>query len=651
MRVRSRTVIHRRTALFRRKQLPQIERGERPVCFPESSMFHRRCLALSSFASVASGPASKWASSRRRFSAALGAVIAIFGSTSSAQQCGTELVSITSTGAQLPFPGPEGLATMSGDARFVFFTAALSTVVPGDTNGAVDVFRLDRQTGTVRRISIAPSGAEADSASFLDASTRDGRFALIDSSATNLVAGDTNNFPDLFVVDCQAGSVERVNVDSAGQQTQGGSTPHGSISRNGRRVAFFSDAPDLVAGDTNGKLDVFVRDLDTGVTSRASVDSNGVQGNGDSGILDELDPALSAPPQISDDGRYVLFTSFASNLVANDTNSGMNWNGADVFLRDTLTNVTERVSLANGGVQLTDDVCFGGVISADDRYVAFDVMSSGGGATLQAGYYIFDRVSGITNPVVIGPHIRSVHLTPDFQVAAYTTTVGFPQVWTFNLVTGFTQLVSVDLQGQAPATAGSGELDVSDDGSSVLFSSFADTLVPNDTNGAGDVFLRSCPSAWDTSFCSGTVANCPCGSGGQGLGGCENSHFTGGAELRGSGPASVTNDRFSLLVADTTPATSALFFQGDSRIAGGLGMMFGSGLRCVGGNIRRLGTRMSQNGTARYGYVGSDTPISVQGLIPVGGATRYYQVLYRDAASTCSGTFNLSNAISVQWTP
>src|SRR5439155_614398 len=135
----------------------------------------------------------------------------------------------------------------------------------------------------------------------------DGRFVAFTSAAPDLVAGDTNGGKDVFVGERQTGGTERVSVDSAGNQGNGESIDV-ALSADGRFVAFTSVAPDLVTGDTNGAMDVFVHDRQTGTTERVSVDSAGSQANGDS-----TDVALSA------DGRFVAFTSAAPDLVAGDT--------------------------------------------------------------------------------------------------------------------------------------------------------------------------------------------------------------------------------------------------------------------------------------------------------------------------------------------
>ena len=136
----------------------------------------------------------------------------------------------------------------------------------------------------------------------------DGRYVGFYSTASNLVSGDTNSYYDVFIRDTQAGTTSRVSVDSSGNQVTGSST-HLSISGDGRFVAFQSEAPGLVPADTNYAPDIFVRDTQASTTTRISVSPAGAQAVGSSQF-----PAISA------DGRYVTYSSSASNLVTADTN-------------------------------------------------------------------------------------------------------------------------------------------------------------------------------------------------------------------------------------------------------------------------------------------------------------------------------------------
>jgi hypothetical protein len=153
-----------------------------------------------------------------------------------------------------------------------------------------------------------------------------------------------------------------------------------------------------------------------------------------------------------------------------------------------------------------------------------------------------------------------------------------------------------------------------------------------------------------TSFCSGdgTATACPCGNAGATGAGCASS-VSAGAILTGTGNASIGNDTFAL-VGSSMPNSSALYFQGTTRLLGGSGIAFGDGLRCVGGSIVRLGTSLNSAGASTYPETG-DQPVSIRGACAAGDI-RMYQVWYRNAAPFCTvATFNLSNGLEITWTP
>lgn len=245
--------------------------------------------------------------------------------------------------------------SISADGRYVAFAADASNLVPGDTNAESDVFVRDLQTGTMARVSVGSSGQQGNGHSSDPGLSADGRFVAFDSAATNLVPGDDNGAQDVFIRDLQTGVTRRVSVGAGGAGNGDSSRP--SLSAGGRYVAFVSDATNLVTGDTNGFTDVFVRDRQTATTRRASVGVGG-QANGASETLDET-------PSMSGHGRYVAFSSEASNLVSADTNGF-----ADVFVRDRQAHVTRRVSLTSQGGQARG-LNLGGSIAADGLSVAF----------------------------------------------------------------------------------------------------------------------------------------------------------------------------------------------------------------------------------------------------------------------------------------
>jgi V8-like Glu-specific endopeptidase len=268
----------------------------------------------------------------------------------------TTRVSVDSTGNQGNVLS--WVASISSDGRHVAFESFASNLVPNDTNAALDVFVHDRQTRTTTRVSIDSAGKQSNNESGSCSISCDGRFVAFSSLATNLVPGDTNSLRDVFVHDRQTGATTRVSVDSAGREGNG-SSDQASISADGRYVAFYSMASNLVPNDNNGWWDVFVHDRQTGQVSLVSVDSTTKQGNG-----------LSITPSISADGRYIAFSSLATDLVLNDTNGS-----DDIFVHDCWTGQTTRFSVDSAGKQ-GNDHSRAPSISSDGRSVAFQSLAT-----------------------------------------------------------------------------------------------------------------------------------------------------------------------------------------------------------------------------------------------------------------------------------
>jgi len=192
----------------------------------------------------------------------------------------TRRVSVSSGGTQGKSFSSD--AALSADGRFVAFESLASNLAPGDTNNATDVFVHDRRTGTTRRVSVRTGGGQGNGHSFDAKLSADGRLVVFVSGATNLVPGDTNNMDDVFVHDLRTNATQRVSVSSGGSQGNDDSFCLPALSADGRFVAFESLASNLVPGDTNGFEDVFVHDRWTGTTRRVSVRTGGGQGNGHS---------------------------------------------------------------------------------------------------------------------------------------------------------------------------------------------------------------------------------------------------------------------------------------------------------------------------------------------------------------------------------
>lgn len=402
----------------------------------------------------------------------------------------TERVSVSSNGEQ-GNADVDYYLSISADGRYVAFPSLASNLVEGDTNGHVDVFVKDRVTGATELISVASSGANANNSSTFPRISADGRYVAFISSASNLVPVDTNGCPDVFVRDRTTGVTECVSVSSSGTLSNNTSeTP--SISADGRYVVFASRGSNLISGDTNGAQDIFLRDRVTGTTERISISSNGAQVNGD-----------SFKPFISTDGRYVAFDSIAMNLVTGDTN----W-WSDVFVRDRVTGLTERISISSSGVQGNGD-SWGPSITTDGRYVAFDCYAKNlvpGDTNKSIDVLVRDRVTGITERISASSSgtqaNRDSHdscISPDGRYVAFCSsatnlisgdTNGWGDIFIKDRVSGSIERLSVSSTG-SQANSGSWYLSISENCRFVAFWSFASNLVPDDASGpATDIFVR-----------------------------------------------------------------------------------------------------------------------------------------------------------------
>lgn len=307
------------------------------------------------------------------------------------------------------------------------------------------------QPFTIERVSTDSAGGQASSAGYAGyypVFSPNSSYSVFSSDATNLVAGDTNGVDDVFMKDLQTGSIIRISTDSTGVQGNGNSGYFNasSISTDNRYVVFESAATNLVAGDTNGRSDIFLKDIQTNITTRVSTSSTGTQAGNDS-----FNPSISA------NGRYVAFSSLATNLVAGDTNSVQ-----DVFLKDLQTGVTTRVSTdssgAEGGSNSLNSYAYRS-ISADGRFVTFISYSN----TLVSGGTVANR----------------------------------QHVYIKDLQTNETILISRNVLGnQGDNDSGVYGITISPDGQNILFESNATNLVLGDTNSAADLFLTTNP-LWD----------------------------------------------------------------------------------------------------------------------------------------------------------
>jgi Tol biopolymer transport system component len=343
-----------------------------------------------------------------------------------------QLVSVSSGG--VPGNSYSDYPSMSADGRFVAFYSQANSLVPNDVNGDYsDVFVHDRQTGQTEIVSVSSTGVQGNGYSYYPSISANGRFVAFSSSSNNLVPNVTNG-GEIYVRDRQTGQTEIVSISSSGAPGNDTSN-YPSISADGRLIAFESFASNLTPNNTTGKQ-VFVHDRQTGQTEIVSVSVTGGQGN-----------SYSYDPSISADGRYIVFESSATNLVANDTNRDYQ----DIFVRDRQLGQTEIASVSSTGVQ-GNGYSYYPSISANGRFVVFESGAKNlvGGTVPSGEIYIHDRQTGQTEIVSV-------------------SSIGVP--------------ASAFSHNQSP--------NVSADGHFVVFDSDATNLVPIDTNNRADSFVHN----------------------------------------------------------------------------------------------------------------------------------------------------------------
>lgn len=338
--------------------------------------------------------------------------------------------------------------SISADGRYVAFQSVATNLVEGGiakecvNSGGLDItcsaiFKKDISTGTIARVSTSSTSETARGESIKPSISADGRYVAFSSSASNLVEGDDNDQPDIFIKDTQTGITEMISSDPAGIPGNEVSS-FAKISDDGRYVAFSSLASNLVEGDSNGAWDVFVKDTETGAVMLVSAASDGTQGRGASG---------NASMDISGDGRYVAFESEADNLVDSDVDDNR-----DIFVKDIQSGAIMKASTDAAGVAGEGDSYAAVAISGDGRYVTF---------------------SSNANNLVPGDTINKT------------------DIFRKDITSGAIVLVSVDTPGTGFGNGPAGLVSISADGLLVCLASDASNLVLDDINGKTDIFLKN----------------------------------------------------------------------------------------------------------------------------------------------------------------
>jgi Tol biopolymer transport system component len=246
---------------------------------------------------------------------------------------------------------------ISDDGRFVAFVTHNELAPEDRRNTHRDVYLRDLRTHKTELVSVGLGGTAADALGVEPAISADGRFVAFASRATNLVPGQRHRVFNVYVRDLKTHQTTAVSVNSSGAPASRTSL-NPSISADGRFIYFTSRAANLVADDTNGFDDVFLRDLQTGTTERLSLSSSGTQS--------VQDGSGAGPFALSADGRFAVFESTAQDLVPGDANGSL----SDVFLRDVAGHTTTRVDVNSAGVQASDSSSWA-TISADGRFAGF----------------------------------------------------------------------------------------------------------------------------------------------------------------------------------------------------------------------------------------------------------------------------------------
>ena len=440
-------------------------------------------------------------------------IICLFVQSAVAQQGQLTLVSVNSTGSGSgnARSGDFGVYRITPDGRYVLFFSEASDLVPLGAVRAADIFVRDLQTGQTKMASINMTGTPSTQTSPFGLISDNGRFVVFTGFANNIVSNDTNSSEDVFIRDMELGTTKLVSLNVAGTASGAlGGSGLIDMTSDARFIVFSSQAQDLTSQpDGNGLgSDIYVRDVVNNVTKLVSINLAGsASGN-----------ATSFGGKISADGRYVVFTSEANNLVGHDTAT------RDVFIRDLQTNTTKRVSTNATGTTNGNGESSGGIIDKGGRFVVFWTratdLSTLPDTNNLAEVFIYDIQADSKKLITVNTagtstgggfppfsgffdHGVELSISADGRFVAFMsqqsglvtndTNGNGDDIFLYNIATQAKSLVSVNLLGTSGATGGSFRPVISDDGRFVAFDSFANgmTSTPDENNGfTTDVFLR-----------------------------------------------------------------------------------------------------------------------------------------------------------------
>ena len=551
--------------------------------------------------------------------------------------------------------GDAGLPSLSADGRYVAYTSASTVQVLGDNNGQTDVFVRDRWAWTTTCASVNPIGVPAGGGGRPDLSD-DARWVAFESSAGNLVPGDSNAASDVFVRDLSNSSTVRVSVATGGAQGNGSSFEP-SISDDGRFVVFTSQALNLVPNDGSSQPDVFLHDRDP--------DANGVydEANGTTtclsvGAVTGLPVnAASARPRISGDGAYVAYSSWSDAIVAGDANGV-----PDVFRWERASATTTILSVASDGSP-SNSSSEAVSLSGDGSVASFASLATnlvpGGDGNSTWDVYVRDVAAGTTELVsapsgpdgayfsAVSGDGREVVFETRAQLVVGDTDAAY-DVYLRDRLLGATTLETVSLGDCTQAAISSS--------GGVLAWTAALGMLWTDQDSLDDVYVLERgelqPPQTASCFGDGTGGACPCGNFGLPGTGCAHSQ---GASARIEAYGTLAPQRVVLGAHGIVGGAFTMFLQSNATVAP---VAWGDGLRCVGGTILRMASTYAVAGDAYFPSCPGWNSIPARSADlgdPIGpGSTRHYLAYFRDPEPTfcpapAGSTWNATNVVTITW--